>query len=59
MTGYRVHFLDVWGRIIQTSEIQGRDDDHARSLIERHIGLVAMELWHGDRVVERYEADLV
>jgi hypothetical protein len=55
---YQIHFLDVWGRIVRTIELECEDDEHARwRLEEQTTGLVPMELWQGERLIERYESD--
>jgi hypothetical protein len=59
MPNYQIHFLDVWGCVVRTVKLDCQGDDHARWLFEQQAtGLIAMELWQGERLVERYESDL-
>ena len=59
MPDYKIHFLDVWGCIVRTIDLECEDDEDARwRLEEQTSGLVAMELWQGKRLIERYESDV-
>jgi hypothetical protein len=58
MSNYRVHLLNSWGTIVQSVEINCSSDNEARTLLERFAGLFPLELWQGDRLVDRYEAEL-
>jgi hypothetical protein len=55
---YQIHLLNAWGRIVQTVSIECIDDEEARSIVEKHTGSFPLELWEGERIVERYEGDL-
>ena len=58
MADYQVHVLDVWGRIVRTVGVECDDDDQARVIAEDQTGLVPMEIWQDDRLIERYESVL-
>jgi hypothetical protein len=55
---YQVHFLDAFGRILRTIQIECEDDDRARAIVEERAGTDPMEVWQGERLVERYEPEL-
>jgi hypothetical protein len=58
MPDYLVHFLDPFGRVLRSIEIECDDDVQARALVEEQAGQVPLELWQGKRLVERYEQEL-
>jgi hypothetical protein len=52
---YQVLILDSFGAVVRTLDIECADDEAARTVIEGLAGVFALELWAGERLVERYE----
>jgi hypothetical protein len=57
MPDYHVYFLDSGNHIRRRMDMQCDDDDHAIQIVREHLSHNAMELWRGDRLVKRFEAD--
>ena len=55
MLPYRLHLFDTNGDIRHTLELDGRDDQRAIVMVDRLSSSYAMELWHEDRLLKRYE----
>ena len=54
MQHYRLYFLDCSGQILSALDLQCENDEQAREqalqLVDRH----GVELWQGERFVERF-----
>jgi PAS domain-containing protein len=59
LNAYEVRYLDLEGDVIRSLRVSCVDDDQARLLVEPHVGLLPLELWQGDRLVEHFASDVV
>ncbi len=56
MPDYRLYFLDRSDHVRRALDLDCRDDGHAISVVSDHLSHNAMELWQGDRLVRRFQA---
>jgi len=55
VSGYKLHFISRSGRVEARAELEATDDAKAIGLAEKQLDGRPMELWHGDRLVKRFE----
>ncbi len=53
---YQLNLLSADERVQRRLEFECRDDAHAVSVVAEHASQQAMELWQGERLVRRFEA---
>ena len=56
MVDYQLYFLAADERVQRRLEFECRDDAHAVSVVAEHASHQATELWQGERLVRRFEA---
>ena len=56
MALYRLCFIDARGRISRAADLDAAGDEEAIRLTAGHDDVAAIELWHGDRKICRFEA---
>lgn len=55
MSGYRLHFISRSGRVEDRAELEAADDAKAIGLAEKRLDSRCVELWHGERLVKKFE----
>lgn len=53
---YQLYLLAADDRIQRRLDLECRDDAHAIATVAEHDSHQAMELWQGERLVKRFEA---